>query len=128
MQGSCKEPEKYILQTWRNIFHNDAAHRYSYRGTGREKRAIKDYIFTDIFKGKRGFRRYIHTIVSNNLLAEIFLQRFYHMDTEFFIDRTMRYFKYVRDQRRKTAIRQRKLQEKDAEIVSEALHDSMDDE
>ncbi|XP_017487104.1 PREDICTED: uncharacterized protein LOC108375485 [Rhagoletis zephyria] len=109
MQGSCKEPEKYILQTWRNIFHNDAAHHYSYRGTGRDKRAIKDYIFTDIFK-------------------EIFLQRFYHMDTEFFIDRTMRYFKYVRDQRRKAAIRQRKLQEKDAEIVSEALQDSMDDQ
>ncbi|XP_054737516.1 uncharacterized protein LOC129243992 [Anastrepha obliqua] len=111
MQGNYKEPEKYITQTWRNIFHNDAAHHYSYRGTGRDKRAIKDYIFTDIFK-------------------EIFLQRFYHMDVEFFIDRTMRFFKYVRDQRRKAALKQRKLQEKDAapEAENEVLQESMDDE
>ncbi|XP_011196354.2 uncharacterized protein LOC105221245 [Zeugodacus cucurbitae] len=109
MQGNFKEPEKYVIQTWRNIFHNDAAHHYSYRGTGRDKRAIKDYIFTDIFK-------------------EIFLQRFHHMDAEFFIERTMRFFKYVRDQRRKAALKQRKLQEKPAAAQSEVVQESMDDE
>ncbi|XP_011202193.2 uncharacterized protein LOC105225437 [Bactrocera dorsalis] len=110
MQGNFKEPEKYVIQTWRNIFHNDAAHHYSYRGTGRDKRAIKDYIFTDIFK-------------------EIFLQRFQHMDAEFFIERTMRFFKYVRDQRRKAALKERKLQEKPIEAQEvEVVQESMDDE
>ncbi|CAD7014044.1 uncharacterized protein LOC101459902 [Ceratitis capitata] len=109
MQSNFKEPEKYIIQTWRNIFHNDAAQHYSFRGTGRNKRAIKDYIFTDIFK-------------------EVFLQRFQHMDTEFFIERTMRFFKYVRDQRRKAALKQRKLQEKEAATPTAVVQDSMDDE
>lgn len=109
MQGNFKEPEKYIIQTWRNIFHNDAAHHYSYRGTGRDKRAIKDYIFTDVFK-------------------EIFLQRFQHMDADFFIERTMRFFKYVRDQRRKAALKQRKLQEKQTEVQTEVVQESMDAE
>lgn len=77
MQGNFKEPEKYVIQTWRNIFHNDAAHHYSYRGTGRDKRAIKDYIFTDIFKG---MWTVINKYYFNNMsyIPPISLQRYFY--------------------------------------------------
>lgn len=50
------------------------------------------------------------------------------MDADFFIERTMRFFKYVRDQRRKAALKQRKLQEKQTEVQTEVVQESMDAE
>ncbi|XP_017487101.1 PREDICTED: uncharacterized protein LOC108375483 [Rhagoletis zephyria] len=89
LQGHFDEPDKYIKHIWRSVFKNDAAENYSYRGNGRcKKRAIKNYIFTDIFR-------------------ECFLQRFHHMDATFFMERTMRFFNYVHDQWRKKMRNQR---------------------
>ncbi|XP_011202194.1 uncharacterized protein LOC105225438 [Bactrocera dorsalis] len=90
LQGHFDEPDKYIKHIWRSIFKNEAAECYSYRGNGRcKKRAIKNYIFTDIFR-------------------ECFLQRFHHMDAVFFMERTMLFFNYVHNHMRKNLRNQQK--------------------
>ncbi|XP_067631363.1 uncharacterized protein [Eurosta solidaginis] len=92
LQGHFDEPDKYIKHIWRSIFKNEAAQCYSYRGNGRcKKRAIKSYIFTDIFR-------------------ECFLQRFHHMDAAFFMEHTMRFFNYAHDHKRKTIRNEKKRQ------------------
>ncbi|CAD7014039.1 unnamed protein product [Ceratitis capitata] len=90
LQGHHDEPDKYIRHIWRSIFKNEAAENYSYKGMGRCKRpAIKNYIFTDIFR-------------------ECFLQRFHHMDADFFMERTMMFFNYVHNQMKKNIRSQQK--------------------
>ncbi|XP_067631359.1 uncharacterized protein [Eurosta solidaginis] len=108
MQGNYNDPDKYIRQTWRNLFHKDAGYHFSYKHIGHNKIAIRDFIFTDIFK-------------------EVFLQRFYNMDEDFFIERTKQFFKYVRDQRRKAIYRQRKNAPA-KEIETQYVDETMDGE
>ncbi|XP_054737514.1 uncharacterized protein LOC129243991 [Anastrepha obliqua] len=106
LQGLFDEPDKYIKHIWRSVFKNEAAENYSYRGNGRcKKRAIKNYIFTDIFR-------------------ECFLQRFHHMDAVFFMERTMRFFNYVHDQWRKNMRNQRKRLGASAKTQNEELMDN----
>uniref|UniRef100_W8C333 DUF4806 domain-containing protein n=2 Tax=Ceratitis capitata TaxID=7213 RepID=W8C333_CERCA len=92
IQGCPVEPHKYIRNVWRSIFKNEAADCYSYTAKGRSKRrAIKKYLFTNIFQ-------------------ESFLKRFPGMDDIFFIDNTMRFFIYEHNVMSKSLRNKQKLQ------------------